>query len=286
RMEWHNCRLRERFQALPVPMFQADEFVRMLAEQKPDFVIVCSVDSTHHTYVIGALEHGCDVICEKPLTTDAEKLGAIFATGERTKRSLRVTFNFRYAPVVTKVRELMMQGVVGQPLAVDFSWVLDTSHGADYFRRWHREKDKSGGLLVHKSTHHFDLANWWVDSYPKSVYAQGDLMFYGKKAAEGRGEKYAYDRYTRHPEAKNDPFAVFLDEQKYVDPQLSVPSLKGLYLNAEKETGYLRDRNCFGEGITIEDAMALTVRYRNGAIMSYSLVAFSPWEGYQIAITG
>jgi hypothetical protein len=130
------------------------------------------------------------------------------------------------------------------------------------------------------------MANWWVDSYPKTVYAQGDLMFYGKKAAEARGEKYAYDRYTGHPEAKNDPFAVFLDEQKYVDPQLSVPSLKGLYLNAEKETGYLRDRNCFGEGITIEDAMALTVRYRNGAIMSYSLVAFSPWEGYQIAITG
>jgi predicted dehydrogenase len=63
-------------------------------------------------------------------------------------------------PLASKVRELMMQGIVGRPLSVSFSWMLDTSHGADYFRRWHREKDKSGGLLVHKATHHFDIINW------------------------------------------------------------------------------------------------------------------------------
>ncbi len=34
------------------------------------------------------------------------------------------------------------KGAIGPPLAVDFSWVLDTRHGADYFRRWHAEKDK------------------------------------------------------------------------------------------------------------------------------------------------
>ena len=65
--------------------------------------------------------------------------------------------------------------------------MLDTSHGADYFRRWHREKDKSGGLLVHKSTHHFDLVNWWLASSPKTVFAMGGLRFYGRENAEGRG---------------------------------------------------------------------------------------------------
>ena len=42
------------------------------------------------------------------------------------------------------VRELIAAGTIGAPLAVDLQWVLDTSHGADYFRRWHAEKDKSG----------------------------------------------------------------------------------------------------------------------------------------------
>ena len=60
-----------------------------------------------------------------------------------------------------------------------FEWLLDTAHGADYFRRWHRLKDVSGGLLVHKSTHHFDLVNWWLADVPTRVYASGGLKFYG-----------------------------------------------------------------------------------------------------------
>jgi hypothetical protein len=108
----------------------------------------------------------------------------------------------------------------------------------------------------------------------------GETMFYGKANAASRGQHYSYDRYTGHPEAKADPFALMLDGREPGD------HLRGLYLDAEKETGYIRDRNVFGDGVTAEDVMALTVRYRNNAIMSYSLVAFSPWEGYQVAITG
>src|SRR5437763_392954 len=64
-------------------------------------------------------------------------------------------------------------------VSVDFHECLDTSHGADYFRRWHRLKQNSGTLLVHKASHHFDLANWWLDSMPMEVTAFGDLKFYG-----------------------------------------------------------------------------------------------------------
>jgi predicted dehydrogenase len=59
-----------------------------------------------------------------------------------------------------------------------------------------------------------------------------------------------------------------------------------LYLDAEAETGYIRDRNVFGEPITIEDTMAVTVRYNNGVILSYCLIAYAPWEGLRVAITG
>ena len=57
--------------------------------------------------------------------------------------------------------------------------MLDTKHGADYFRRWHRDKAHSGGLLVHKASHHFDLVNWWIQSAPTRVFASGGLRFYG-----------------------------------------------------------------------------------------------------------
>jgi predicted dehydrogenase len=155
--------------------------------------------------------------------------------------------------------------------------MLDTSHGADYFRRWHREKQNSGGLLIHKATHHFDLVNWWIDSYPRHVFAMGELQFYGKKNAEERGEHYNYNRYTGVPEAEHDPFALSLDKND---------TFKSIYQAAEDETGYLRDRNVFGEPITIEDTMSVTARYRNGVLLSYCLVAYSPWEGFHVAITG
>jgi len=38
-------------------------------------------------------------------------------------------------------------------------------HGAKYFRRWHAQMENSGGLLVHKATHHFDLVNWLLSGY-------------------------------------------------------------------------------------------------------------------------
>ncbi len=277
RMAWHNQRIAEKFSARPLATYTPDQFDRMLKEQKPANVIVCTPDYLHHEYVIRALDGGCDAICEKPMTIDAPKMRAIFDALDRTRRQLRVTFNARYLPEGMAVKRVVMDGEIGTPTSVDMSWILDTSHGADYFRRWHREKDKSGGLLVHKASHHFDLVNWWIDSRPEQVFAFGDLKFYGRKAAESRGEKYDYDRYTGAKGAKDDPFAMSLE---------STPEMRGLYLGAERDSGYVRDRNVFGDGITIEDTVTLTTRYRNGVLLSYSLNCFSPWEGFRVAING
>jgi len=277
RMDWHNRRLETTAGIAPRPTYLAGAFDRMVADTRPDTIIVTTVDATHHQYIIRAMELGCDVITEKPMTTDAGRMRAIFDAIARTGRSLRVTFNYRYAPAYTVLRRLMMEGIVGRPLCVDFSWVLDTRHGADYFRRWHRERANSGGLLVHKATHHFDLVNWWIDSYPRQVFALAGLGFYGRANAEARGETYSYARYTGNDAARDDPFALFLDRNA---------ALRGLYLDAEAETGYVRDRNVFGEPISIDDTMTVTARYRNGALLSYCLVAYAPWEGLRIAITG
>lgn len=276
RMNWYNQKLATNGVNV-CPTYHASQFDQMIAETRPSTVIVCTMDSTHHQYITRAMELGCDVVSEKPMTTDIDKLHAIYQAIHTHGRSLRVTFNYRYAPAYTQFRQLVLDGLVGQPLLVDFSWLLDTSHGADYFRRWHREKENSGGLLVHKATHHFDLVNWWIDAYPQTVSAMGDLSFYGRENAANRGQTYTYHRYTNVPEAANDPFALSLTSKS---------ALQALYLNAEAETGYLRDRNVFGEPISIEDTMTVIVRYHNRALLSYNLVAYSPWEGLRVAITG
>ena len=85
------------------------DFGRMVNEAKPDTIIVTTIDHPPQV-IIKAMELGCDVITEKPMTTDAEKCQSILDTVKRTQRDLRVTFNYRYAPYNTKIRELIMDG--------------------------------------------------------------------------------------------------------------------------------------------------------------------------------
>lgn len=277
RLAWHNKRLHEMHDHAPVAAYDASDFEHMIAEQNVDTVIVTTMDALHHEYVIRAMNAGCDCIVEKPLTIDAEKARAIQDAMRETGRDLQVMFNMRYQPLTTKVRELIRDGVIGKPLAVNLNYALDTRHGADYFRRWHRDKANSGGLLVHKSTHHFDQVNWLIDSVPSEVFAFGDVKFYGKAAANARGENYDYERYTGSTQASDDPFALRLDDSEYT---------RTLYLNAENESGYVRDKNVFGSGVTSEDTMGVLARYENGVILNYSLLAYAPQEGYELYITG
>ena len=277
RMDYANRRFRETYGVPSVPTYRPARLEEMIDARKVDTLIVTTIDRTHHHFIIRALEAGCDVITEKPLTVDEAKCRCIFSALERTGRSLRVTFNYRYAPRNSQVKQLLLDGVVGEIKSVHFEWFLDTIHGADYFRRWHRDKRNSGGLLVHKASHHFDLVNWWLDTAPELVFAAGDLVFYGRANAEARGVSAFYDRGTGHPNASCDPFALDLRAD---------PELKGMYLDAEGEDGYRRDESVFGHYISIEDDMALVVRYASGASMSYHLTAYSPCEGFRIAFNG
>lgn len=252
-----------------VPVF--DDYDRMMRETEPDAAIITTVDRFHHEYIIKTLEYGCDAITEKPMTIDDEKCKAILDAEKRTGKKVVVTFNYRFMPYVTRIKELIREGAVGKVLSVDFEYLLDTSHGADYFRRWHRRKENSGGLLVHKSTHHFDLVNWWIEEDPEEIFANGNRRFYGP-TREKRGERCSTCNHVETCE-----FAV-----KYHDN----PFMKEFYFNAEKEDGYFRDRCVFADDIDIEDSMSVTVKYSKGTLLTYSLISYSPYEGWKVSING
>ena len=266
-----------RQRGVDVPGYPAEDFDRMIAETKPDCVIVTTKDCWHDEYICRAMEFGCDAVTEKPLTTDEHKCQRIIDTQRKTGKKCTVTFNYRYSPARTQVKDLLMAGAIGDILSVDFNWLLDTRHGADYFRRWHRNKENSGGLLVHKATHHFDIVNWSLSSIPVSVFARGDRKFYTPKTATRYGLTNRSERCLDCPESDKCPF--HLDLRAY-------PELRALYLDNEQYDGYFRDRCVFSDQIDIEDSMQLVVTYDNGAQMSYSLNAFMPWEGMIISFNG
>jgi predicted dehydrogenase len=246
-------------------------FKEMMRVTRPDIVIVCTKDSTHHEQIITGMEMGADIITEKPLTIDEIKLKSIIQAQKRTNKKITVTFNYRYSPHRQKIWELLNEGRIGKVTSVDFNWYLDTSHGADYFRRWHGKRANSGTLLVHKAAHHFDLLNWWIASKPKEVLAKGSLDFYGKNGAY-RGINCRTCDYKK-------------DCKFYWDITKSA-TLTRLYVENEKYDGYLRDGCVFDPAIDIYDKMGAVISYENGAQATYSLTAYSPYEGYRIAFNG
>jgi predicted dehydrogenase len=257
--------------------YAATDFDRMIKEQKPDCVIVTCPDAWHDDYIVRALDSGCDCITEKPLTTTAVKAQRILDATRRNNRHVRVLFNYRYSPPRTQIKDLLMNGAIGDVLSVDFQWLLNTSHGADYFRRWHSQKDISGGLMVHKSTHHFDLVNWWLGSDPEIVMAYGKREFYTPKMAQRMGLQSHHERCHTCPE--KDKCTFFLDIT-------SDRNFKELYFDNEQHDGYFRDRCVWRPDIDIEDTMNVIVKYKTGATLSYSLNAMNSWEGYNIAFNG
>ena len=257
-----------------LPRYGPQDLERMVVEERVDAVVVTTPDATHADLVARVLDAGADVVVEKPLTTTVEGCHAITRAVARTGRDVVMTFNYRYAPRNSTLREVVASGQIGRVTSVHFEWVLDTVHGADYFRRWHRDKRMSGGLLVHKSSHHFDLVSWWLHDVPVRVYASAGLRFYGDANAAARGMGPRPERGTG---TQGDPWALDLTRD---------PRLRSLYLDAEEHDGYRRDQDVFTPGITIEDNMAVLVDYAGGATLTYSLNAHSPWEGYRVSVNG
>ncbi|MDR0811474.1 MAG: Gfo/Idh/MocA family oxidoreductase [Paludibacter sp.] len=259
------------------------DFDKMLKETKPDIVMVTTPDSTHHSFIVKALNFGANVITEKPMTTDEFRCQEILDAQKRTGKNVTVTFNYRYSPHRARIWELLRADEIGDITSVDFHWYLDTSHGADYFRRWHgfrakegvysnvQQESGGGSLLLHKASHHFDLLNWWVGSEPEEVFALGGLEFYGKNG-KFRGKNC---RLCDHKSECNFYWDLTKNQR-----------LMELYAANEHYDGYFRDGCVYRENIDIFDKMALSIKYTNKVQVSYSLTTYSPYEGYRIAFNG
>ena len=246
-------------------------FEEMMTVTKPDLLMVTTVDSNHHEFIIRGLEMGSDVLTEKPMTTDEMKCQGILDAEKRTGRNVIVGFNYRWAPHFTKLKELLTTERVGKLTSVDFNWYLNTYHGASYFRRWHGLRDKGGTLLVHKSTHHFDLLNWFIDSDPVEVVAHGEL------------EHYGHNNAFRSEKCRGCPH---MDKCKFYFDITKSDSLMRLYVDHEHHDGYIRDRCLWNNDIDIYDKMAVQIKYANDVQVSYSLTTYSPYEGWRIAFNG
>lgn len=223
----------------------------LLQKADCDTVIVTTPDFTHEQLTIDALQAGKNVLCEKPMAISTAQCDRMMKAERESGKMLMIAFNMRHHAVFAKVQEIVAGGKIGRPIAMQF---LDYYPGGNfYFRRWHRLKENSGGLLIHKGSHDFDLFNWIIGARPTSIAAFSGVGKY--KPIPGAGVR------CRDCEIAAECVDYFdLGKMEHYQK---------LYRDAESVDNYYIDRCVYTSDKDTGDHSAIIIEYDNGCHVSY-----------------
>jgi predicted dehydrogenase len=136
-----------------------------------DAIIVSTPNFTHTKLAEAVLSAGKHLFLEKPCGITRAECYRLLELAERTDRIVMMGHELRYSPYFERFTEMVRSGEIGQPRMVwtrEFRGPFQKKSGD-----WIQDNRKSGGCLVDKNCHHFDLMNWWVGSRPSRVAAFG-----------------------------------------------------------------------------------------------------------------
>lgn len=212
-----------------------------------DVAFVTSPDDTHAEYACQLLEAGIPVYVEKPLAITLESATEILRTAYRTGTKLYVGHNMRHMQVVKIMRQLILDGRIGEVKAIWCRHFVGTG-GDFYFKDWHATRKHGTGLLLQKAAHDIDVMHWLAGSYTTEVTAMGDLMIYGQ--------------ITSRADHSNELMTDWYNRENW-------PPLTQTGLN---------------EVVDVEDISMMLMRMKSGVLASYQQCHFTPdyWRNYTV----
>ncbi len=136
-----------------------------------DAVFVSTPNFTHVPLALQVLKARKHLYLEKPCGITADECQRLAAAADASGCVAMVGHELRYSPFFQKIKELVAAGEIGRPRMV---WCREfRGPFQKKSQDWIQDNRRSGGTLVEKNSHHFDLMTWWMDSKPKRVCAFG-----------------------------------------------------------------------------------------------------------------
>jgi len=160
--------LRRAAALVPHPVATVSDFRDLLDRPDLDAVLVATPTHLHAEIAIAALEAGKHVLCEKPLAPRPEGLRPLLEAWRASGRVLQVGYVYRYAPVFQRLRACIEGGEIGEPRMI---WAHEFR--AAFYTPWRYDARISGGTLVEKCCHHFDLFQWMLGAPATTVAGVG-----------------------------------------------------------------------------------------------------------------
>ncbi len=153
------------------------DYETLLAKEKGnlDFVDISTPPCDHARIAHAAFDAGLHVLCEKPLTPTLEEARSMLEHAQRAKRVIFPCHNYKHAPVVKTIREIIDSGKIGKVRSLTLSTYRNThAKGVTEWKtHWRREKKYSGGgIAMDHGSHTFYLTFDWLSSFPTAVTAK------------------------------------------------------------------------------------------------------------------
>ncbi len=176
--------------------FITEDYRELLAQPELDAVFVCTPDFLHEEHALAAIEAGKHVYLEKPMAISIEGCDRLLAAAKKKGVILYLGHNMRFMSVMTKMKELINCGAIGEVQSI---WCRHfISYGGDaYFRDWHSERQFAHGLLLQKGAHDIDMIHWFGGAHTVRVSGMGKLSVYDRLPRRKEGEPTPSVDFTR-----------------------------------------------------------------------------------------
>lgn len=180
------------------------DYRKMLKESNVDAVVIGIPTYWHAPVALAAMRAGKDVFLEKPVAPTIEECDAYILEAMNTGRVVQVGLVYRYSNLYRTVGRMVDQGDFG-----NVTMMFCKEYRDNFPVQWFFETKKSGGALLDKDCHHFDLFNWFTRSRARRVMAMG-----GQHVVKGKRIKvncaYAPDpnAYIKNPDILDHAFVL------------------------------------------------------------------------------
>ena len=253
-----------------------------------DAVLITTPDNRHYGPCMAALKAGYDVLLEKPISPSEKECRDILELSRKTGRIVAVCHVLRYAPYFVKLREIVQSGAIGELMSIQHLEPIEHIHMSHSYVRgnWH-DRNATTPIILAKSCHDLDILRWVVGKPCEQIVAMGSLKWFRKENAPAGSTDRCMDGCAVESTCPYSAMKIYYRERgrTYV---FDMPEDKSLHadhiLEKLRTTNY--GRCVYKMDNNQEDHYISSIQFQGGVTASFSMEAFTSYEGRRTRVMG